>query len=281
MRISVVVATYERPRELALVLAAYALQDDPNFELVVADDGSGSQTAAAIAEARRGGPPIRHVWHSDRGFRKTEILDRAIGRCKGEYLVFTDGDCVPRPDFVSTHRRLARPGRFLSGGYVRLPDDLSAALTPEDVRIGWIWDGTSLLRRGVGARHAALRVLPPGALPTLLDRLTSTGATWNGMNASTWKEAVLAVNGFDLDFQYGGLDREFGQRLENLGLRGAQVRHRAVVLHLDHRRPYRDRAVVARQRVLRRELATSGRTRAVRGIAELPEATTTPPWEAT
>ena len=57
------------------------------------------------------------------------------------------------------------------------------------------------------------------------------------MNASTWREAVLAVNGFDLELEYGGLDREFGQRLENLGCRGVQVRHRAVLLHLHHDRP--------------------------------------------
>ena len=247
----------------------------------MADDGSGADTAAAIAEARRRGLPVRHVWHTDRGFRKTEILDRAISFCQGEYLVFSDGDCVPRPDFVSTHRWLARAGRFLSGGCVRLPTDLSAALTSDDVRIGWIWDGTSLLRRGVGARHAVSRVLPPGLLPTLLDRFTPTRATWNGMNASTWKEAVLAVNGFDLDLKYGGLDREFGQRLENLGLRGVQVRHRAVLLHLDHGRPYLDHTVVARQRALREQLRISGRTRATRGIAELPKVPTTPPWGVT
>ena len=35
----------------------------------------------------------------------------------GEYLIFTDGDCIPRRDFVATHRELARPGRFVSGGF--------------------------------------------------------------------------------------------------------------------------------------------------------------------
>ncbi len=36
MRISVVLSTYDRPRDLALVLAGYALQDDPDFEIVMA-----------------------------------------------------------------------------------------------------------------------------------------------------------------------------------------------------------------------------------------------------
>jgi glycosyltransferase involved in cell wall biosynthesis len=277
MKISVVLSTYERPRDLALVLAGYALQGDPDFEVVVADDGSGPETAAVIADAARTGLPVRHVWHPDRGFRKTESLNRAIASCRSDYLIFSDGDCIPRPDFVATHRALAGRGRFLSGGYVRLPPFASAALTREDVSGGRIWDGSELGRRGVSRRAAALRLLPPGPLPTLLDRITPTRASWNGMNASTWREAVLAVNGFDLELEYGGLDREFGQRLENLGYRGVQVRHRAVVLHLHHDRPYRDPAVVARQRSIRNRVRASGRTRAERGIGELPDVPTTPP----
>ena len=282
MKISIVLTTYERPRELELALAGYALQDDPDFEVVVADDGSGPATAVVIAAAaERGGVPVRHVWHPDRGFRKTEILDRAIARCEGDYLLFSDGDCIPRGDFVSTHRRLARANRFLSGGYVRLPPGLSGGLTSEDVRLGWIWDAARLRRRGLPAGRAIFRTLRPGPLPRLLDLLTPTRATWNGMNSSTWRNAVLAVNGFELDLGYGGLDREFGQRLENLGLDGRQVRHRAVLLHLHHDRPYRDPDALARQRALRHEVRASSRIRAQRGIEELPPTPTTPPWERT
>jgi hypothetical protein len=222
---------------------------------------------------------LRHVWHEDRGFRKTEILDRAILAAAGDYLVFSDGDCIPRPDFVSTHRRLAQRGRFLSGGYVRLPAEVSEAVEPEDVRAGWIWKAGELRRRGLRGWRSRLRMLAPGALPAVLDRVTPTRATWNGMSASTWKDAILEVNGFDLDLTYGGLDRELGQRLENLGLKGVQVRHRAVLLHLHHDRPYRDPVQQERQRALRLGARKSGRTRAARGLAELPRAATTPPWE--
>ena len=110
--------------------------------------------------------------------------------------------------------------------------------------------------------------------------MTPTRATFNGMNSSAWKEAVIAVNGFELGLGYGGEDREFGKRLENLGIRDRQVRHRAVLLHLDHDRPYRDPAIEARQRVLRNDLARSGRARAVRGISGLAVQSTTPPWES-
>jgi len=126
-----------------------------------------------------------------------------------------------------------------------------------------------------------LCLLLPGPLPALLDLITPTSASWNGMNTSTWREAVLAVNGFNMELEYGGLDREFGQRLENLGCHGVQVRHRAVLLHLHHDRSYRDAAVTARQRALRDKLKASGRARALRGIDELPDVSTTSQREVT
>ena len=38
--------------------------------------------------------------------------------------------------------------------------------------------------------------------------------------------------------QYGGLDREVGERLFNLGILSKQIRYSAVCLHLDHKRDY-------------------------------------------
>ena len=69
-----------------------------------------------------------------------------------------------------------------------------------------------------------------------MDRLTTTKATWNGHNASTWKSYALAANGFNNAMRYGGEDREFGERLMNAGIRGKQVRHRPICVHLDHGR---------------------------------------------
>jgi glycosyltransferase involved in cell wall biosynthesis len=114
--LSVVVSTYDRPAFLEKVLRGYAVQSDKDFELLVADDGSGPETAALIARARLStGLSIVHVWHCHQGFRKSLILNRAIAAASGDYLVFTDGDCIPREDLVATHRRLARRGRYVAG----------------------------------------------------------------------------------------------------------------------------------------------------------------------
>jgi glycosyltransferase involved in cell wall biosynthesis len=270
VRASVVLTTYNQPRQLELVLRGYGAQTRRDFQVVVADDGSGEETREVVERLRReGGLDLLHVWHEDRGFRKCTILNRAILAARGDYLIFSDGDCIPRRDFVATHLRLAEPGRFLSGGYLRLPPGVSARITPADVASGRVADPRWLRAQGWRPGRHALRLLPAGPLAAALDALTPTRATWNGHNASTWKEALLAVNGFDMRMEYGGLDRAVGELLENAGVRGKQVRFRAPCLHLHHERPYVDAEKVRRNREIRARIRREGATRAAEGIAEL------------
>ncbi len=262
MRPSVIISTYEAPARLALVISGFARQALRDFELIVADDGSGPETGARIAELReRTGLEIAHVWQEHEGFGKCRILNRAIQAARSDYLVFTDGDCIPRPDFLATHARLAAPGKFLSGGRVCLSRAVSDALTHGDVEAGRPFDPEWLRsRRAVPRARDRLKLLRSPRVAALLDRLTPTRATWNGHNASAWKADLLAVNGFDERLGYGGEDRELGERLRNRGLAPVQVRHRAVCVHLEHDRGYVDPAIVARNQEIRR---------AVRGTPKL------------
>jgi glycosyltransferase involved in cell wall biosynthesis len=270
VRISVILSTYNQPAWLEKVLWGYAFQTRRDFEIVVADDGSGASTAVALERAgREFGLDLLHVWHEDRGFRKCEILNRAVLAASGDYLIFSDGDCIPRRDFVDVHAQLAGPDHFLSGGYLKLPAELSARITLEDVRSGRFAELGWLRQNGWSPGRRAVRLLPSPRGAEMLDRLTPTRATWNGHNASTWHEAVLAVNGFDAEMKYGGEDRALGERLVHLGLRGVQIRHRAPVLHLDHVRPYVDEEVLRRNRAIRDRIAAGREVRARIGIEQI------------
>jgi glycosyltransferase involved in cell wall biosynthesis len=272
-RVSVVLSTYNQPRWLEKALWGYAAQRCPDFELLIADDGSGPETADVIERLRvRSGLRLVHVWHEDRGFRKTEILNRAVLAAGGDYLIFSDGDCIPHPDFVATHARLARPRRFLSGGYLKLPVSVSERITEDDVRSARAFYPSWLRGQGWRAGRRTLRLPRSVAVATLLDGLTPTRATWNGHNASTWREAIVAVNGFDLEMGYGGEDRALGERLVNLGFRGRGVRFRAPCLHLDHPRPYADPDVISANRRVREEIRRSHDVRTQRGLAEVARA---------
>lgn len=270
MRISVVLSTYRKPRDLERVLRGYAVQTDPDFELVVADDGSGEETAEVIAAAaRETGLDLVHVRHEDHGFRKARILNRSILEASGDYLLFSDGDCIPRSDLVATHRSLARSGRYVAGGYLKLPREVSEAITEQDVVSGRATDLGWLRSRGWRPGRRALRLTGSPRWGALFDLLTPTTTHFHGNNSSVALEALRAVNGFDEEMGYGGLDKALGLRLENAGCDGLQARHRAVTVHLHHERPYRDPEVVARNEKILRSIRREGWVRARRGIDEL------------
>lgn len=267
MQISVVVSTYNQPAWLEKVLWGLAAQGDRDFEVVIADDGSDDATGALLARHREHwGDTLRHAWREHAGFGKCASLNHAIRATRGDYLLFLDGDCIPRSDLVAVHRRAARPGRFLSGGAFRLPLATSTAIGRADIEAGRAWQPAWLRAHGVPPSLRLSRLGAGPRLARLMDALTPTGATFNGGNSSVWRADVLAVNGFDERMGHGGLDREFGARLANAGIRGQQVRHRAVTVHLDHPRGYRDAETVRRNREIWTETERTGRIRAVLGL---------------
>jgi glycosyltransferase involved in cell wall biosynthesis len=253
MFVSVILTTCDSPDWLAKVVCGYASQTHRRFELLIADDGSAAETAICIDELRRATRlDMRHVWQPKRGFGKCRILNRAIRNAAADYLIFSDGDCIPRRDFLAQHVRIARPGRFLSGGVVRLPRALSETISWEDIVEGRALRPRWLLAHGLPPSRK-LRLLFGGPLAAVCDALTTTRATFNGHNSSAWKSDVERVNGFDERMGYGALDRELGERLVNAGVKPRQIRHRAACVHLDHSRAYRDSTIMARNQIIRGE----------------------------
>jgi glycosyltransferase involved in cell wall biosynthesis len=267
MRVSIIVSTYNSPEWLRHVLWAYAVQNHRNFELIVADDGSSFATALTIQRVRQeAGLPIRHIWHEHRGFRKCAIVNKAIVAASAEYLLFTDGDCIPRWDFVQQHVRLAERGRFLSGGAVRLPEAVSQLVTTRHILDRQVTEPKWLAARGLSFGKGCFRLAASRGIAWLCDHLTTTRATFNGGNSSAWKADILRVNGFDERMGYGGEDRELGERLANAGVRGKQIRHRAVCVHLDHGRGYVVPEVLERNLAIRNETVLERATWALSGI---------------
>ncbi|MXW56593.1 MAG: glycosyltransferase [Gemmatimonadales bacterium] len=253
--VSVVLSTYNAPDELERTLWGYSVQTCPEFEVVVADDGSGAETRDRIERLRAStGLAISHVWQEDDGFRKCRILNRAIVEARGDYLILSDGDCIPRDGFVEAHARLARRGCFVSGGRVRLASEIGRGIARDDVMDGKLFDETWLRERRAlirGRDRSKLTRSPRRAV--WFDRLTTTRATWNGHNASAWKTDLLRVNGFDERMTYPVEDRELGERLRNAGVRPLQARHRAVCAHVEHDRPWLDPDAQATNERLRAE----------------------------
>lgn len=250
IRLAVIVPTYNRPAALDRALESLAEQDTPPVQVIVADDGSGPETAAVVAAWQSRMPcPLLHVWQPDEGFRLARSRNRAAAVAEADYLVFLDGDCVAFPDFVRRHLALAEKGRFIAGSRILLGE----ALTRE-VEFGagrpqrWGW-GHWLLAR---MRGRVNRLLPLLRLPGRRWRLTRSHR-WQGArgcNLGIWREDYVAVNGCDERFEgWGHDDAELVSRLMRYGVLRKEGRFAVPVLHLWHREHDRSNEAENRRRL--------------------------------
>jgi len=236
-------------------------------EIIIADDGSRDDTRQLI-ESFRDRLPVKHVWHPDNGFQKCRILNMAILEATSDYLIFTDQDCIPRNDFVEIHLKYAQKGYLLSGGYVRLPMELSKNIVEEDIRSGNAFSLRWSLKGGLPLNFKCTKLIKSKVFTNLMNFITPTRATWNGCNSSGWKADMLTINGFNEEMQYGGQDREFGERLVNLGIRSKQIRYSAILLHLDHSRPYKTPESIAKNVSIRKNTRKKKIIETPRGIKQ-------------
>ncbi len=239
-QLSLVIAVYNKADVLRLVLAACERQSFRNFEVIIADDGSGPEIGSVVTEAqRRYGFPIIHLWHEDAGWRKNAMLNNAIRASTTDYLVFIDGDCLPSRHFLLDHWNEREENKVLLGRRVETSERWSKALTLEKIhsgefeRYGWKeWMD--------GLRGDSLRVedgirIPSAWLRTLLLR-SVTGML--GSNFSVAKKHLVAINGFDelYDGPGCGEDSDVQYRLSLIGVTGKSLRNLAVQYHVWHPR---------------------------------------------
>jgi glycosyltransferase involved in cell wall biosynthesis len=264
--ISVIVSTYNREDALDAVLRALSRQTDRHFEIIVADDGSGPATAGVVQKwARKTPVPVRHVWHEDRGFRLADIRNRGILASAGAYIIFLDGDCIARPDFVAAHRHLAESGWFVTGTRILLSSDLTNrilqhGLEPESWALPH-W----LVRR---ARREVNRITPLLALR--LGRLRKlTASRWRGARGSNmafWRKDLDKVDGFDTSFQgWGREDSDVFIRLIRASVGRKDGRYATGVLHLWHREA--DRSALAKNDRQLDDVLHADRITARRGLS--------------
>jgi len=239
--ISVILTTYQREDALDAVLRALARQTDRAFEIIVADDGSGPPTRTVVERrAASLGVRVEHVWQEDRGFRLAEIRNRAIGASGGTYCIILDGDCIPRPNFIAVHRRLAEPGRFVTGNRILLAQELTERVLVEasEAEYFGLQEWIALRRRGKINRLAPLLSLPLGPLRKLRSR------AWRGAracNLAVWRRDLERVDGFDATYNGWGLeDSDLLIRLLRAGIRRKDGNFATGVLHLWH--PENDRS---------------------------------------
>jgi glycosyltransferase involved in cell wall biosynthesis len=234
--LSVIVATYEWPQALDAVLYALSEQSDPEFDVVVADDGSGPETAATVERwAATFGDRLRHVRQEDAGYRLARVKNLGARAATGDFLAMIDGDSVPRAGFVRAMRTSATRGWFLGGKRLELSRALSERVLAEGLPVHR-WSLVRWLRERGDARP--LSALTPrdrrrpghDGLPEFVPHTERYGFLFG-----VFREDFERVNGFDMRYEgWGEEDIDLAVRLRRLGLRCGWPGPQGTLVHLWH-----------------------------------------------
>jgi glycosyltransferase involved in cell wall biosynthesis len=224
--ITLVISTYNQPEVLAKVIGGLQCQTRWPAEVLFSDDGSGEPTKKLIAQFAASAPvPVRHIWHPDDGFRKTIILNKTLAAATGDYIVFTDADCVPHPQFIADHAALADKGFWVQGRRCFVREEFVPEFDASKIpAFGWMLAG-----RITGATKGIRWPLP------IIRRDTKQRGII-GCNMAFWREDLVAVNGFDEDYTGWGTgeDSDVATRVYHLGRLRKFVYGRAITFHLNH-----------------------------------------------
>ena len=183
-------------------------------------------------------------------------MNRSIIESNSEYIVFLDGDCLPHRHFVRDHKAMAEKGYFVQGRRCFVQKDQVNPL---------LQGKTSLSRLMFSGKVSGL--LKSFRLPKPIVKVNRDMYGLLGCNLGVWREDLLAVNGFDEDYEgWGREDSDLGARLYNRGLRRKMVYGRALVYHLNHPENKRDQLVENDRRL--EETILSGKIRCNNGIVK-------------
>lgn len=226
MKISLVISTFNQPEALAKTWRGFQRQTRLPDEILISDDGSGQATIDLVKKMTSGSSvPVKHVRHPHDGFRKTIILNQTVATANGDYMVFTDADCVPHPKFVADHAALAEKNYWVQGRRCFVREEFVPQFEAEIIpAFGWMFSG-----KITGA--------PKGVRwPFSIVHRDTKQRGIIGCNMAFWREDIVAVNGYDEDYTGWGTgeDSDIGTRLYHLGRQRKFVYGRAITFHLNH-----------------------------------------------
>ena len=233
MSSEVIMAAYNNVDYTRASLNGYARQSHNNFRIAVADDGSNDSIRSLISEFKSK-LNIRHIWHDDKGFRKSLMLNKCLATSTADYIIFVDNDCIPHKHFIRDHLIFAENGKCVTGRRVNLGPDITHKVVNDISHIKCIENPLTLLylistnkvRDGGRALH----------LPSFLSSfLSKKKRGLLGSNMAAWRQDLIDINGFDSSFTgYGAEETDLEWRLKANGVRIQSLINRAIQLHLYH-----------------------------------------------
>ncbi len=99
---SIIVPVYNRPDEVAELLASLREQTDKGFEIILVEDGS---SVPCRQQAEAAAPFMRLQYHFRQNEGRSPARNYGISQANGDFLVFVDSDCILPPDYLANLRR--------------------------------------------------------------------------------------------------------------------------------------------------------------------------------
>lgn len=231
MKISVIIAYYKNLPALSLILQGLEKQSVKDFEVIVAEDDNEKETVKFITnQIENTSFKIKHIQQKeDDGFRKNEILNKAIKNSDGEFIVFIDGDVIPHKHFIKEYSKSIEDGVALFGRRVMLSENLTNDILDSQ--------NLNLLGFTNLVCSKSKRIKYSLYLP-FIKSFRETGI-W-GCNWGILKQNLIEINGFDEDYIKAGVgeDVDIEWRLKQNGIKLLSIRFGAIVYHLHHKVNY-------------------------------------------
>lgn len=228
IKCSLLIATYNWPEALQLVLESALAQTRLPDEILIADDGSKEETRKLIDDIRHKSPvPIRHFWQEDEGFRKSKILNKSVAQSDSPYIIQVDGDCIMHPKFVEDHCKGAEKGAYLYGSRVNVVPEAMAHVFEKQLR------AFNMFSKEIKNKTRTLHI---PLLSKLYKPHEGISKKFRGCNVSFWREHFIAINGYNEDYEgWGREDSDLVIRMGNMGVKAKRLRYAGIVYHLHHK----------------------------------------------
>lgn len=146
-KVSICIPHYNYGRYLPQLLDALDVQDYPNFEMVLVDDGSTAEDSRETfrrLKAERESPTRRFIEKVNGGIGQTR--NYAAREATGDYLIFVDADNVPVPTMISSlvTAILTSGADCVTGQYIGYPPDNLTSPTPDQAKVWYMPVGQAL-----------------------------------------------------------------------------------------------------------------------------------------
>jgi glycosyltransferase involved in cell wall biosynthesis len=239
MKISLIISYYKNLENLDLIFKGLKEQSKKEFEVIVAEDDCSELTVEFLTKVKQEYFfNIQHLAQKrDDGFRKNEMLNKAILASNYDALVFIDGDCIPHKHFIKAYSKSMSKGKILFGKRVNLGPLISKELIEEKSidKLNFL----NILRSDSDKKKEGIY------FPLMSLKIKDTGLL--GCNWGVLKEYLLKINGYDEDYTAPGVgeDVDLEWRLTSIGLKMVSMKNKGIVYHIYHPKGYSDATVQA------------------------------------